>query len=213
MTIQVIGAGFGRTGTKSLKSALEQLGFEKCYLMVEVNEHNHKHEWLKAHRGQPINWDVLFNGFKATVDWPSCNLWREQLKHFPDAKIILSLRDSASWYESIMNTIYPYSKQSLDSEDPQLHYSGKWAFEIIWDRIFDGRLNEREFVIDKFNRHNQSVIEETPSEKLLIFEAQNGWEPLCDFLGVPVPDTHYPHTNTTNQFKDAVTHHEPASSD
>ena len=142
--------------------------------MVEVNEHNHKHEWLKAHRGQPINWDVLFNGFKATVDWPSCNLWREQLKHFPDAK-------------------------------------------IIWDRIFDGRLNEREFVIDKFNRHNQSVIEETPSEKLLIFEAQNGWEPLCDFLGVPVPvpvpDTHYPHTNTTNQFKDAVTHHEPASSD
>ena len=213
MTIQVIGAGFGRTGTKSLKSALEQLGFEKCYHMVEVNEHNHKHEWLKAHRGQPINWDVLFNGFKATVDWPSCNLWREQLKHFPDAKIILSLRDSASWYESIMNTIYPYSKQSLDSEDQQLHYSGKWAFEIIWDRSFDGRLNEREFVIDKFNRHNQSVIEETPSEKLLIFEAQNGWEPLCDFLGVPVPDTHYPHTNTTNQFKDAVTHHEPASSD
>ena len=174
MTIQVIGAGFGRTGTKSLKSALEQLGFEKCYHMVEVNEHDHKHEWLKAHRGESINWDVLFKGFKASVDWPSCNLWREQLDHFADAKIILSVRDADCWYESIMNTIYPYSKQLLKSEDPQLRYSGKWAFEIIWDRIFDGRLNEREHVIDIFNKHNRSVINETPPEKLLVFEAKDG---------------------------------------
>ena len=124
MTIQVIGAGLGRTGTKSLKSALEQLGFEKCYHMVEVNEHDHKHEWLKAHRGESIYWDVLIKGFKASVDWPSCNLWREQLDHFTDAKIILSVRDPDSWYESIMHTISPYSKQSLYSEDPDSHYSG-----------------------------------------------------------------------------------------
>ena len=213
MTIQVIGAGFGRTGTKSLKSALEQLGFEKCYHMVEVNEHGHKHEWLKAHRGESINWDVLFKGFKASVDWPSCNLWREQLDHFADAKIILSVRDADCWYESIMNTIYPYSKQLLKSEDPQLRYSGKWAFEIIWDRIFDGRLNEREHVIDIFNQHNRSVINETPPEKLLVFEAKDGWEPLCDFLRVPIPNTHYPHTNSTQQFKDAIAHPENAATD
>ena len=213
MTIQVIGAGFGRTGTKSLKSALEQLGFEKCYHMVEVNEHDHKHEWLKAHRGESINWDVLFKGFKASVDWPSCNLWREQLDHFADAKIILSVRDADCWYESIMNTIYPYSKQLLKSEDPQLRYSGKRAFEIIWDRIFDGRLNEREYVIDIFNQHNRSVINETPPDKLLVFEAKDGWEPLCEFLRVPIPNTHYPHTNTTHQFKDAIAHPEIAATD
>ena len=213
MTIQVIGAGFGRTGTKSLKSALEQLGFEKCYHMVEVNEHDHKHEWLKAHRGESINWDVLFKGFKASVDWPSCNLWREQLHHFADAKIILSVRDADCWYESIMNTIYPYSKQLLESEDPQLSYSGKWAFEIIWDRIFDGRLNEREYVIDIFNQHNRSVINETPPDKLIVFEAKDGWEPLCEFLRVPIPNTLYPHTNTTHQFKDAIAHPENAATD
>ena len=213
MAIQVIGAGFGRTGTKSLKSALEQLGFEKCYHMVEVDNHDHKREWLKAHRGEPINWDTLFKGFKATVDWPSCNLWREQLEHFTDAKIILSVRDPDSWYESIMNTIYPYSKELLVSEDPQLRYSGKWAFEIVWDRIFDGRLNEREHVINIFNQHNRSVISETPPDKLLVFEAKDGWEPLCDFLRVPIPETHYPHTNTTHQFKDAIAHPENETTD
>ena len=203
MSLQVIGAGFGRTGTLSLKAALEQLGFDKCYHMMEVNNHpDHRDVWLKAHRGETVDWDALFGGYAATVDWPSCNLWQEQLAQFPGAKVILSRRDPESWYQSIMNTIYPSSKASRDSDNPQLQSHGKWAFEIVWDRVFDGRMDDKDHVIDCFNRHNQSVIDQLPEEKLLVFEASMGWEPLCEFLQVPVPETDYPRTNTTEQFQE-----------
>ncbi len=205
MSLEVIGAGFGRTGTLSLKQALEQLGFSKCYHMLEVNDsEGHRAEWAKAHRGDTIDWDALFEGYKATVDWPSCNLWREQAAHFTDAKILLSLRDPDSWYESIMSTIYPSSKTAFESSDPALQYFGQWAFDLIWNRIFDGRLDDRNHVIDVFNRHNQAVIDEVPADRLLVFEARQGWQPLCDFLDVPIPTTDYPRTNTTEQFREVM---------
>ena len=99
--VEVIGAGFGRTGTLSLKGALERLGFDRCYHMMEVadglNERDDRPTWLAAHRGEPIDWDELLRGYRATVDWPSCNLWREQAAHWPDARIILTERDPESW--------------------------------------------------------------------------------------------------------------------
>ncbi|MBT4162732.1 MAG: sulfotransferase family protein [Gammaproteobacteria bacterium] len=205
MSLEIVGAGFGRTGTLSLKQALEQLGFSKCYHMLEVNEkEGHRTEWAKAHRGEAIDWDTLYEGYKATVDWPSCNLWREQAIHFPDAKILLSQRDPESWYKSIMNTIYPTSKVALESDDPALQYFGRWAFELIWDGVFNGRLDDKDHVISIFNSHNQAVIDEVPADRLLVFEAKQGWEPLCDFLEVPVPDTDYPRTNTTEQFLEII---------
>ncbi|MBT4494136.1 MAG: sulfotransferase family protein [Gammaproteobacteria bacterium] len=205
MSLEIVGAGFGRTGTLSLKQALEQLGFSKCYHMLEVNEkEGHRTEWAKAHRGEAIDWDTLYEGYKATVDWPSCNLWREQAIHFPDAKILLSQRDPESWYKSIMNTIYPTSKVALESDDPALQYFGRWAFELIWDGVFNGRLDDKDHVISIFHSHNQAVIDEVPADRLLVFEAKQGWEPLCDFLEVPVPDTDYPRTNTTEQFLEII---------
>ncbi len=200
MTLKVIGAGFGRTGTFSLKHALEQLGFDKCYHMWEVAEGHHP-LWSDAHHGKPVDWDTLFNGFQASCDWPSCNFWREQAAHYPEAKILLSLRNPDSWYDSVMNTIYPASKQSLESDDPNTRAFGEWLFEIIWRRVFDDRMDDRTHVIDTFNRHNQSVIDEVPADRLLVFEAKDGWQPLCEFLEVPVPDTDYPRMNSTEEFK------------
>ena len=154
--IEVIGAGFGRTGTLSLKAALERLGFIKCYHMLEVRRHpEHAPLWRAAHQGTKIDWDGLFAGYQASVDWPSCNLWREQLRHYPDAKVILSLRDPGSWYDSVMNTIYPSSRANLASSDPARRKMGEWAMELIWDRLFDGRMEDRDHVIDVFNQPQQ----------------------------------------------------------
>lgn len=201
MTLKVVGAGFGRTGTLSLKFALEKLGFDKCYHMMEVhNQPAHRAEWAKVHRGEQVDWDALFDGFRATVDWPSCNWWREQLEHFPDAKVILSLRDPDRWYDSVMNTIYKSSSAGLASDDPGIQYGSKWAQMLIWDGVFDGRMEDRAHVIDVFNRHNEAVRAEVPADQLLVFEASEGWAPLCEFLGVPVPEEPYPKVNTTEDF-------------
>ena len=202
VTIKVIGAGFGRTGTYSLKHALEQLGFSKCYHMWEVTN-EHRSVWSDASHGRPVDWDSLFDGFQASVDWPSCNFWREQAAHYPDAKILLSLRDPESWYESVINTIYAGSRAALESDEPDARRRGEWAFEIIWRRLFDDRMDDRAHVIDVFNRHNQSVIDQVAPDRLLVFEAKQGWQPLCSFLEVPVPETDYPRMNTTEEFRRA----------
>jgi hypothetical protein len=201
MTLDVVGAGFGRTGTMSLKLALEQLGFSKCYHMLEVfQQPAHIDVWETAHRGGTVDWDALFEGYRASVDWPSCNLWREQLAAFPDAKVILSTRDPASWYESVMNTIYPSSRAAAESDDPAQQRFGRWAVEIIWDGVFDGRMDDRDHVIGVYERHVETVKREAPADRLLVFEASQGWEPLCAFLDVPVPESDCPRTNTTEEF-------------
>ena len=203
MSLKVIGAGFGRTGTLSLKYALEQLGFNQCYHMMEVGKHaDHRGVWRKAHAGEKIDWDALFAGYQATVDWPSCNLWREQIAHFPDAKVILSLRSPESWYASVMATIYPTSKAGVRSENPSSRYGSSWAFDLIWNPIFDNRLDDKAHVISVFNHHNEKVMNEVPADRLLVFEAKQGWKPLCEFLEVPVPETDYPRINTSEQFKE-----------
>ncbi len=203
MALKIVGAGFGRTGTLSLKLALEQLGFMKCYHMMEVLEHpEHLPMWQDAHDGKPVDWDQLFDGYQATVDWPSCNLWREQLAHFPDAVVILSKRDPEKWYKSIMNTIYPSTCNAAASDDPGLKRFGDWAMGLIWDRRFDGRMEDKDHVIEVFNHHNQAVIDEVPADRLLVFEPGDGWEPLCEFLNVEVPYTEYPNTNSTEEFLD-----------
>ncbi len=201
MSLKVIGAGFGRTGTLSLKYALEQLGFDQCYHMLEVLKHDdHRAVWRQAHAGEEIDWDALFSGYQASVDWPSCNLWRQQLNHFPDAKVILSLRSPDSWYESVMATIYATSKAGIKSDNLSARYGSSWAFDLIWNPIFDNRMDDKAHVISVFNRHNETVMKEVPESKLLVFEANQGWPPLCEFLEVPEPETDYPKINTKEEF-------------
>lgn len=203
MSIKVIGAGFGRTGTLSLKFALEKLGFDKCYHMMEVQMNpGHVDVWRDLAKGIEPDWQKLFEGYQASVDWPSCNFWREQLRAFPDAKVLLSRRDPEKWYASVMNTIWPASQANAKNEHPAAQAGSALAYEVIWDRVFDRRMDDKAHVIAVYEAHNQQVIDEVPPEKLLVYEPGQGWEPLCGFLDVPVPDEDYPRVNTTEEFKE-----------
>jgi hypothetical protein len=202
MSLKVIGAGFGRTGTLSLKLALEQLGFGPCYHMVEVFKHrDHLPRWIAAHEGADTDWADLFSGYAATVDWPSCNLWQAQLAAFPEAKILLSRRDPKAWYRSVMSTIYPSSVASRNSDDPGQAAFGAFAHKVIWDRVFGGDMEDEARVCEIFEAHNAAVMDAAPKDRLLVFEASDGWGPLCEFLEVPVPDTPYPRSNSTEEFQ------------
>ena len=201
MALQVIGAGFGRTGTLSLKHALEKLGFEKCYHMMEVmaNDH-HVERWRELARGEPVDWDALFSGYQAAVDWPSCNFWEAQLARFPDAKVLLSERDPERWYESVMSTIYPSSLAGRKAEDPAIRDRVEMAFEVIWDALFDSRMDDKEHVIGVYLAHNERVKRLVPADKLLVFNPADGWDPLCAFFDCDVPEEAFPRVNTTEDF-------------
>jgi hypothetical protein len=201
MPLEVVGAGFGRTGTLSLKLALEKLGYQKCYHMMEVFRHpNHIDIWQAAQRGEPVDWEALFAGYRASVDWPACNSWRELADRYPDAKVILSTRDPRAWYQSVMRTIYPGSMSAKDSEEPTRRKFGEWAWDHIWKGVFDGRMDDEAHVIDVYRHHEETVKSAIPSTRLLVVEASRGWGPLCEFLGRPVPGEPYPKVNTSEEF-------------
>lgn len=207
MALEVIGAGFGRTGTLSLKFALEKLGFVECYHMASIiRDPKDAPVWLRASRGESVDWDALFAGYKASVDWPACNHWRELSEHYPDAKVLLSLRDPEAWYASVMNTIYPQTTKNLAAPDEATRAAGTWAMKVVWEPVFDGRMDDREHVMRVFDEHNESVIRSVPADRLLVYRPGDGWEPLCEFLGVNVPDEPYPHVNTTEQYQRVSEH-------
>ena len=202
MALDIIGAGFGRTGTLSLKNALEQLGFQQCYHMMEVMNHpDHNTVWRTAGRGEAVDWNLLFTGYRASVDWPSCNFWREQMEAFPQAKVILSLRDPDSWYSSIMNTIWKISEMIRQADAPGTQERTNMVFELIWDGLFQRRMEDKAHVIDVFEKHNQTVIDTVPRDKLLVYRPGDGWGPLCAFLDRPIPATPYPKLNSTEDFQ------------
>ncbi len=205
MALQVIGAGFGRTGTLSLKYALEKLGFSKCYHMMEVFANdNHVNRWREAARGEPIDWDALFTGYQAAVDWPSCNFWEAQLAQFPEAKVLLSERDPERWYKSVMSTIYPFSLAGRKAQDPAVRARVEMAFEVIWDALFEGRMDDKEHVIGVYLAHNERVKQLVPADKLLVFDPAQGWEPLCTFLDSDVPEEPFPRVNTTAEMHERM---------
>ncbi len=194
MALQVIGAGFGRTGTSSLKGALEDLGFAPCHHMVEVFGHPEEVPvWDAAARGEKVDWDALFANYKASCDWPSCSFYRELADHYPQAKIILTLRDSKSWYKSVASTIMPSMKAGG-------RLPGIFGPLLIGEKTFGNDFSEAH-MIDVYERHNEEVKRTIPADRLLVFQAADGWEPLCEFLGVAVPATPYPKNNTTEEFQ------------
>ena len=195
MPLQVIGAGYGRTGTASLKLALEQLGFGPCYHMTEVFEHPESVPmWVQAAKGNP-DWDTIFNGYKACVDFPACTHWRTLMEVYPQAKVILSMRDAGRWFDSVNETIMSKKTVEFTKNSPLFEMMKRNIYDL-----FDGRIFEREHMIDCFNKHVQEVKSVVPAERLLVFEAKMGWQPLCDFLGVDVPGHPYPHVNTREDF-------------
>lgn len=200
--LEVIGAGFGRTGTLSLKLALERLGFGPCHHMLEVLDDPEQIElWTRVARGGAPDWDRIYQGYRATADWPGVRYWRELAGHFPWAKVILTVRDPRRWYESAAETIHRGATVP-ESADPVLAGLRQVVRQVVWDGQFGGRFGDPEYAIEVFERHNEAVRREIPADRLLVMEIGQGWEPLCGFLGVPVPDEPFPRTNDRREFAD-----------
>lgn len=194
MGLSVIGAGFGRTGTESMKLALETLGLGPCHHMKEVlASPEQKALWRAAARGEAMDWDAAFAGYRSAVDWPSAFFWRELSEHYPDAKILLTVRSSESWYASMSNTILKSLQSSTDPDSVGLR--------LIRDRVFGGRLDDRAHLIAAYERNNAEVRAAFPPERLLTYHLGDGWAPLCRFLGKPVPEAPFPHSNSTEDFQ------------
>src|ERR671916_717534 len=155
MTIEVIGAGFGRTGTMSLKVALEELGFGPCYHMIELFGHpEHVPIWEAASQGKSVDWEELFSGYRATTDWPACTFYKKLMDRYPDAKVILTVRDPDRWYDSTRNTIYARSMSFHRWTTPPIRRIVSMIFEVIWTGTFGGRFEDRDHAIGVFKRHN-----------------------------------------------------------
>lgn len=197
MSLAVVGAGVGRTGTHSLKIALEQLLGGPCHHMIEIlGDPSQVPAWIDAIEGRPVDWSDVFSRYQAMVDWPGCSFWREILAANPDALVLLSVRDADDWYRSASNTIF----QSFDRMPPEL---GGWpaAMAKLFSDRFSVQFDDATAMKDAYERHNESVRREAPPAQLLEWRPGDGWEPICERLGVPVPDEPFPVTNTTEEFR------------
>jgi hypothetical protein len=203
MALALIGAGLGRTGTLSLKAALERLGYGPCYHMIEVLAAPERGwHWLEQTQSGSRDWDGIFHGYRATVDWPAAAFWRELVERYPDAKVLLSLRDADRWYDSVMNTIYPAMTQAPPEGVPEvLHEFHAMVYALIFERTFEGRLRDRAHAKRVFEDHNQAVIDAIPASRLLVYRPGDGWEPICRFLDAPLPDEDFPHLNDTAWYR------------
>jgi hypothetical protein len=212
--VKVIGAGFGRTGTMSLKVALEALGFSPCYHMTEVFAHpEHAAFWISAWRGEPADWDGVLGGYEAAVDWPACTFYEELMERHPDAKVILSVRDPERWYESVRNTIYELSVVIPRHPIYRIGYklvsffvfrgpgNRNLADAIIWQGTFDDRFEDKHHAIEVFERHDAEVQRRVPKDRLLVYDVKAGWGPLCEFLGVEEPEEPFPRTNDAAEMR------------
>lgn len=202
MALQVIGPGFGRTGTASLKRALEILGFGPCHHMEEVARHPEQvPHWVALSEEQPVDWDALFAGYRAQVDWPGAHAWRQLAAHYPQAKVVLSVRDEDAWWKSFSGTIGTSLTMPRDPDLPPHRRAMRDANQrIILEQTFGGRAGDRDAAIAALRRRVEEVKAEIPPARLLVFDAAEGWGPLCRFLGVPVPEGPFPRVNSTEQF-------------
>jgi len=212
--LKIIGAGFGRTGTLSTKAALETLGFGPCYHMTEVfNKPRAFAQWEAATRGEPVNWNEIFVGYQATVDWPGCAFYADLMQVYPNAKVLLNVRDPEKWYESVSSTIYQTSSGTSRSPlaflfsqvimrlVPNARHIRRMIQALIWEKTFGGRFEDKAHAIAVFEQHIAEVKQRVPPEKLLVYDVKQGWDPLCAFLGVEVPkDTPFPHLNDRANF-------------
>jgi hypothetical protein len=200
MEIDVVGAGVGRTGTHSLKLALEQLLGAPCHHMVEVLGHPEQVAvWTDAIEGRPVDWSAALAGYGAIVDWPGGSFWPELSKAFPNALVLLSVRDPEAWYRSASNTIF----LTFDQMPPEL---APWMDELrklLRDRFSD-RFDDPTAMMDAYVRHNDAVRAEIPAHRRLEWNVGDGWSPLCERLGLAVPSEPFPVTNTMNEFREMI---------
>ena len=197
MALSIIGAGFGRTGTESMKLALEALGMGPCHHMKEVlSNPDQVALWRSVAGGRLPDWDEAFAGYNCAVDWPGAYYWRELSAYYPDAKILLTVRDAESWYASMEMTILEILKAGTDPDSV--------GSKLIGHGVFGGRLDDRAHIIAMFEKNTADVQAAFGGERLLTYTIGDGWEPLCRFLGKPVPDTPFPRTNSADEFHASI---------
>ena len=194
--LAVIGAGFGRTGTLSMCSALNILGLGPTHHMFEVVKEPAKSvDWMAAREDKSILRDLLAD-YGSTVDWPSAYFWRDLIDMYPEAKVILTHRESKGWYKSIHSTLYQFISTRSDKVASQ---QLDMATAMVMNDTFDGRLGEEDYAIEVYEKHNELVKATVPPERLLVFDVREGWAPLCEFLEVPVPEGDFPRTNSSEE--------------
>jgi hypothetical protein len=198
--LKVVGAGVGRTGTHSLKEALETLLGGTCHHMIEVFAHPEEVPvWIDAVDGNEVHWGELMKPYTAQVDWPGASFWPE-LSHFnPDALVILSVRDPDEWYTSCSNTIFAGMPGMIENGDAWMAA----LLRLFADRFSD-QIADRDAMTAAFEKHNDAVRAGVPKERLLEWTTSDGWDPICERLGVAVPDEPFPLTNTTAQFREMI---------
>ncbi len=199
MALKVIGAGLGRTATFSLKFALEHLGFGPCYHMSEVFAGGRRNIplWLEVTKGRP-DWDSVFDGYQSTTDYPACSYWRELAAYYPNAKVVLTVRDAEGWFDSVSETIFSDQMQGSPAGSP-IHE----MLQAVIFEAFGGRVKDRRFMTDWFNSRNQAVIDALPAHRLLVYSPKDGWAPLCSFLSVAVPAVPFPRINSRDELLEA----------
>ncbi len=210
--MKLLGVGFGRTGTMSLKGALEELGLP-CFHMIDmiVGEQRDRDlaHWIKIADGQPVDWDEVFAPWEATVDWPGCSKWEELIVAFPDAPVLLNYRDFDGFYESVENTILAVKlaaqsgglRQDANREGPKPELWGVIE-KLIWQGDFQGRFQDKDWVRQMYSDRIETIKATVDPDRLILWElGVDGWEPICEKLGLPVPDKPFPHLHDTNEFR------------
>lgn len=202
----MIAAGFGRTGTTSLRAAFERLGLVKCHHMTEVMANpDQAPVWLAAYAGETVDWRALLAGYRATTDWPSCTFYPQLMEAYPEAKVVLTVRDPDRWYESVNETIYPLTMDTprwfLRLFMPGLYAVNRVGRALVFGGTFGGRFDDRAHALAVYAAHIEEVERTVPPERLLVYSVKEGWEPLCTFLDLPVPDEPFPHLNERKQLQ------------
>ena len=196
MPLKIVGSGLGRTGTKSMQTALNVLGFGPCHHMVEVFRNPESMQyWIDASEGRP-DWDLIFKDYNSMVDYPGAAFWRQLADHYPDAKVLHTVRDPDKWWDSTQATIFSPASGTREEGG-----SLRDRFFASFIGPLRSHLDDRAYMTDHFRRHTEAVRAAIPPERLLIYEVGEGWDRLCKFLKVPVPDEPYPSENSRAEFQ------------
>ena len=201
MALSVVGAGFGRTGTMSIKMALEHLGLGPCHHMEEVFANPAQlPNWQAAADGQQVDWDNVFSGYNSAVDWPSAHYWRELADFYPNSRILLSVRPAERWWASFSGTIKKILeiKDTIPEEYPRS--VADMGYKIIAQQTFASAMDDKTTVLSAYQKRIDDVKQVIPADRLLIFDVSDGWAPLCNFLNLPVPDSDFPRSNSKGEF-------------
>ncbi len=213
--MKIIGAGFGRTGTSSLKLALEELGCGPCYHMSEALAHpEHMQVWEAAAKGESVKWHHLLDGYNTTLDWPAAAFYEQLMEAYPDALVLLSVRDAERWYDSTRRTAYRATRLALawrpvaaflDLIAPVQQQAVRLIDTVVWQGVFQGHFEDKQQALDTFDRHIQEVTRRVPAERLLVYDVREGWNPLCRFLGVDVPEGKpFPHALDASAYQKVI---------